>query len=66
MKIEYCFPIHKYMSGILEIPDDLLEGKSEDEKWNIYIAKICERFRPELSPRGYYILEDEIEICDSI
>ena len=36
MKIEYCFPIHKYMRGEMEIPDDLLEGKSEDEKWNIW------------------------------
>lgn len=60
MKVHYTFPIHKIINEDLEIPDNLVEGKTNEEKLNIYKAAIANKFG-HLKKQGFYILESEIE-----
>ena len=61
MKFEYICPIRKYLRGTLEIPDNLFEGK---DKMEVCCAAVAQHLQ-ELKRRGYYILEDEVEIYDT-
>ena len=62
--MQFTCGVHKIMTGEIEVPPELIEGKTEDEKFDVYKALICKQLEPMLK-RGYFILEDEIEICDS-
>ncbi len=61
MKFEFLCPIRKYLRGILEVPDNLFEGKDKMEVCCAAVAKNLEH----LKQQGFYILEDEIEIYNT-
>lgn len=60
-KFEYLCPIRKYVRGNIELPDEVFEGKDERE---VCCAAVAQNLQ-ELKQRGYYILEDEIEIYNT-